>query len=244
MNAKSATALTVGAVALIAVTSFTTLWISGRAAAPLPKAAVVDTQPVYPKSLQGTKSLELGELILLLIPDTPADQFGWDYRVNSPITWLTNGVEYGGMSATRRGVVRVNIGGKKATVLRQKTEELGWSVIYKTDGNPNFGPAEIEIKPGGVAPEDICFGTNFDGCAFDAPLPSLSAAGIVATPICEKTSLGEEYKAFLLKHLDRRPTVMVMVTGGGSGGVSSSITLKLRDVPLDTRQCISPYANK
>jgi hypothetical protein len=157
------------------------------------------TQEVYPKELQGTKPFELGELVLLLMPDSGARSVGWDFRAESPILWKTAGYQAGqrkGASLyTRNGIVRVNIQGKKSTVLRQRIAELGWGVTYSsTLNNPNFGPEEITIEPG--LPREHCFGSIYTGCDFEEPLSSLAHAGIVATKICSKRGTSEIVSAF------------------------------------------------
>ena len=87
-----------GLFALLATASTTTLV---RAQVP---------QEVYPKELQGTKPLELGDLVLLLMPDSGARSVGWDFRAESPIFWRTAGYETiqknGASLYTRNGIVR------------------------------------------------------------------------------------------------------------------------------------------
>ena len=193
------------------------------------------TQGIYPETLQGTKPFELGELILLLMPDSGATFAGWDHRADSRIVWQTSGYETvqkadGTSKYIRNGIVRVHIQGKQSTVLRQRITELGWTVSYSSDGPPKFGPKEITIEPG-LPQEGGCFGTNYEGCDFDEPLTSLSSAGIGATKICGKRKMGVASSAFLLTHAARRSTVLVWVTSGGSGGSSAWLTLKLNEKP-------------
>jgi len=193
------------------------------------------TQGIYPETLQGTKPFELGELILLLMPDSSATFVGWDHRADSRIVWQTTGYETvpkadGTSKYVRNGIVRVNIQGKKSTVLRQRTTELGWTVSYSSVDPPKFGPEQITIEPG-LPQEGGCFGTNYEGCDFDEPLNSLSSAGVGATKICGKREMGGASSAFLLTHAARRSTVLVWVTSGGSGGSSAWLTLKLNEKP-------------
>ena len=202
--------------AIGAATAIITLRIAAHSA-PV-QAKVVDNQVVYPPVLQGTKSLELGELVLLMMPVSDAEQIGWDYRVDAPIAWQTNGYAElpGGITYIRQGFARVNIQGAKATVLRQKVTELGWAVTYSTHQPPKFGPHEIDIRPGGDG-DDTCFGTNFTGCDFDEPLASLVAAGIHVKTLCTKQSGANKISAFLIAHPNRKPSVLVWETSGGSG---------------------------
>lgn len=221
-NRERVSRIVFGLFALLATASTTTL---ARAEVP---------QEVYPKELQGTKPLELGELVLLLMPDSGARSVGWDFRADSPILWKTAGYQEGqrkGASLyTRNGIVRVHIQGKKSTVLRQRVVELGWGVIYSSTINPNFGPQDITIEPG--LPRERCFGTTYTGCDFEEPLSSLSRAGIVATKICSsRRTPGDFLSVFSLTHPRRRPTVMVWQSSGGSGGSSAWLTLKLNETP-------------
>lgn len=191
---------------------------------------------VYPSLLRDTDSMEFGKLILMLMP-TSAQQIGWDFYANSAVQWQTSG--YGmyptvNGGAYRRGWLRVNILGAKATVLRQHTVELGWTVELDRDFSQGFagirsGPNEVAIKPGGDGSDDQCFGPEFDGCDFDAPIDSVAIAGIHVQVICTRFAPdeGEEKSAFLLTYPGRRPTVMLWERSGGSGGDSSNIELIL-----------------
>jgi hypothetical protein len=200
---------------------------------PVAGASAQGVQDVYPTELQGTRPLELGELVLLLMPDSGVKSVGWDFRAESPILWRTAGYETiqkkGASLYTRNGIVRVHIQGKKSTVLRQRVVELGWGVTYSSTFNPNFGPEEINISPG--PPREGCFGATYTGCDFEEPLSSLAHAGIAATKICGKHDMGEMVSAFALTHAGRRPTVMVWQASGGSGGSSAWLILKLNETP-------------
>jgi hypothetical protein len=194
------------------------------------------TQGVIPKELQGRKQFELGELVLFLMPNSGERSVGWDFRADSPILWKTAGYETtprkdGTSSYTRVGIVRVHVLGKKSTVLRQRVTELGWSVTYSNTSNPNFGPQEIQVEPGGWWAGGPCFGSTYSGCDFEEPIGSLSHAGIIAINLCSKEEIGGRVSAFVLSHAGRRQTVMVWQTSGGSGGSSAWITLKLDERP-------------
>jgi hypothetical protein len=200
---------------------------------PIAGAMAQSVQDVYPVELQGTRPFELGELVLLLMPDSGVRPVGWDFRAESPILWRTVGYETvqrkGASLYIRNGIVRAHIQGKKSTVLRQRVVELGWGVKYSSTINPNFGPQEITIEPG--PPREPCFGSTYTGCDFEEPLSSLAQAGIAATKLCGKRGTGDIVSAFSLTHAGRRPTVMVWETSGGSGGSSAWLTLKLNETP-------------
>jgi hypothetical protein len=197
-------------------------------------------QLVYPNQLNHAKSMELGQLVLLLMPDAGSASVGWDHRASSDIVWTTNGYDseqWGKESAyVRRGVVRVNVEGKRSTVLRQQVNELGWSVALSSTSNPSFGPEDISITVG--TPDTDCFGAKYDGCNFDPPLKSLALAGIEAKKICAKTRFSDQVIAFTIVHPKRRPTLLIWEESGGSGGISSSLTMKLNDKP-DASLCDS-----
>ena len=59
------------------------------------------------------------------------------------------------------------------------------------------------------------------------PFASLVKAGIHVDTICSTKTIEGHVSAFLLTHPGRKPTVMTWTESGGSGGVSSWITLKL-----------------
>jgi hypothetical protein len=214
--------------------------VSGSSTA---SAITAPTLDVYPDILRGSKSMELGELILLLMPDAGAKYVGWDLAANSPIRWTgssaytDNPGPSGG--ASRSGWVRVNVQGSRATMLRDKKYELGWTVAYSSvrAGRESFLPAKFgvgsaSISPGGGNSDDICFGTAFDGCDFAEPLESLVKAGIQVVSICSGGVQGGHKSAYLLTQSTHAPTVMVWERGGGSGGVSASVTLQYDAKPI------------
>lgn len=182
---------------------------------------------VVPNSLSESPSLELGDLVLLLMPKS-GERIDWDYRTDSAITWQTAGVtqETGDNNgASRAGAVRVNVMGRIATVLKQRKIELAWGVAYWTSRPAKFGPSEIKIEPG---TEEPCFGTGFDGCEFE-PLHSLAHAGIDALEACDIQQASDKTRVYLLTSPQRRPVTLIWYTSGGSGGASSWLSLEVED---------------
>lgn len=188
---------------------------------------------VLPKVLRGTKSVELGELLLL--PDNGQSDVPWSFRADSPIKWQTAAAyEEAPKSdiATRLGWIRVNVQGRTSKILRQKKLELGWTVEYSNSDEggahlpPKFGVQRITIQPGSDGAL-ACFGTGFYGCDFKEPIASLVNAGIDLQTICSRRTTDGHISAFLLTYPGRRPTVMKWTESGGSGGLSSWITLEL-----------------
>jgi hypothetical protein len=194
-------------------------------------------QTVFPNQLEGTRSFELGELLLLLMPDRGSRFVGWDHRADSAILWVTAGIQSGkapnGDDRYRRdGIVRVSNEGEIAQVLKERKVELGWTVTYINDSSPKFGVDKIFIGPG--TPTEVCFGSTFDGCWFDVPFKSLVSVNIKARSLCSTRRGADAVRAFELSHQDRRPTVMLWSESGGSGGMSSDLALMLNTKPAST----------
>jgi hypothetical protein len=187
-------------------------------------------QSVYPTELEGTKVFEIGELILLLMPDKTEASIGWDYRDKSGIRWITDGYNERNQNTShdqyyRDGIVRVQVQGQKTTVLKKHKLELGWTVSYVNYSNPKFGPEEILITPGNPdKSSEICFGSLYDGCDFD-PFKSIVAAGITVQKICHTS--GDETIGYQLSYPSKQTTFILWTTSGGSGGTSSDVTVKL-----------------
>ena len=92
-------------------------------------------QAVHPAELQGAKTFELGELVLLFMPDEKAEGVGWDHRADSGIAWKTAGYgerkrDDGMPHYFRDGLVRAHVGDQVAHVLQQREVELAWTVAY------------------------------------------------------------------------------------------------------------------
>jgi hypothetical protein len=106
-------------------------------------SAEAESSGIYPATLRGERTTELGSLVLLLIPKI-GERIDWDYRADThvPIVWQTEGFEASrGDSAVRRGIARVNVQGTVATILRKKKLELGWTITYWTSG-----PAKLDRR--------------------------------------------------------------------------------------------------
>lgn len=175
-------------------------------------------------------SNELGQVILLLMPSINQKFIPWDHRSESYINWIDNGYisesRPAGDTAIRRGLVSVNILGKKSTVLRKKRQEILWTIQFESQGNPKFGAENLIIQPG--TPKEPCFGSLYEGCDFEAT-PSLTAAGIKWKEICEYNNASEQtyIKGYELHHPDRAITHAQLRTDGGSGGSSTSFILRM-----------------
>ena len=195
-----------------------TVLIQGSIIVSILFATVASSQSVFPPSLGKFKSYELGEAILLFMPDKQTKFVGWDYRVNAQIFWITDGYK----DSSREGLLRVHVQGKKSYVLKKEKYELAWTVRYATHSNPKFGVESIDLFPG--VPNEICFGTLYDGCSFD-PIHSIKAAGISAREICERSKSQQKIIGYQLSHPNRQGTLARWEEGWGSGGKESSFKL-------------------
>jgi hypothetical protein len=191
---------------------------------------------IFPQSLQGTKSYELGAVVLAMMPTTKT-QIGWDWQSDSPVAWQNGYTQNPGASRSYRdGYIRINVMGEVATVLRQRRNELGWTVEMYTDGPPKFGPEAISFFPGNNAGGQ-CFGTLYEGCIFN-PMPSLTRAGIVAQLLCQfdesgrpTTSNGNSTRTYKLSARGKVPVLFQWSESEGSGGGSTTATLVLKQTP-------------
>jgi hypothetical protein len=192
---------------------------------------------VFPQSLQGTQSYELGSVVLALMPAPGQQRIGWDWQADSPIQWQ-NGytLNPGASRSYRDGALRINVMGVVSTVLRQHTDELGWTVELYTDGPAKFGPEAISVEPG-ASDGNQCFGTLYDGCTFD-PMPSLKQAGISAKLLCAFDESGRPTKSnsnftrtYAISAAGKAPGLLQWSESEGAGGASTTVTLLLHSTP-------------
>jgi hypothetical protein len=182
-----------------------------------------DAQPV---DLSAHPTIELSDLVVELLPADGFRSMGWDYMVNDPLmSWKTNGTARQGSWTTREGLVHVTVGGKASQILRQKWENLPWTVTLSTSDNEKFGPKRIEIKPGGNDTDNICFGDRFRGCKF-TEAQALSAKGLKATPVCHLDMVNSTLHGYSVSAPGKKPSLLIYELNEGSGGESSSIEIR------------------
>ncbi|HEM7873900.1 TPA: hypothetical protein U2L31_000213 [Burkholderia contaminans] len=177
-------------------------------------------------------------MILSLMPQPDEPKIGWDWKADSPIQWQDGYTQNpGAVRSYRNGVLRVNVMGEVSTVLRQRTDELGWTITLYTDAPPKFGPDSISIAPG-LTDSGACFGTLYDGCDFN-PLPSLKQVGIHAKLICQFDESGRTNpnndnftRTYSVHAAGKAPSLLQWQKSSGSGGSSTSITLRLKASPV------------
>lgn len=190
--------------------------------------AATDEQSVYPKVAQTLQPIDLPDLIYAALPPKATGAFGWDHLLDAPILWVTNGYSLEAGKASRVGIARVRVATRTSTILRQRREELAWTVSMETDANPKFGPQKIEIVAG--AANEQCFGSLTDNCAFDES-ETLDSPKLGAQRICRVTPSGFPLTVYRVSAPDKQPAYVRVWTSGGSGGVASSISITLS--PMD-----------
>lgn len=190
-------------------------------AAPPPSA-------VFPRTAAALSPIALPDLILEALPVAGEQLYGWDHMVDAPILWVTNGYSSSKTNAERIGVARVRVANRASTVLRQRREELAWTVTMQTEGNVKFGPNTIEIAPG--VDNEPCFGSLFDNCEFDES-EALANPKLSKRVVCRVTPGGFPLAVYRVTAPGKGPAFVRVWTSGGSGGVSSSVTMSL--APLD-----------
>jgi hypothetical protein len=196
--------------------------------APEPPAVTlpaIDTRP----------ALELGQAVLLLMPDAGGSGVGWDHRAEAEsIQWIDNPVRtwrdgaLGPHMQRRDGAMRVHLMGRHSRVLRQRPEELWWLVQMEAIGDAGTGVQSILLAPGGVGLAPACVGPFAEGCGFDA-LPSLAASGIAAEALCEAADGEHRIRVYRLTHPQRRPTLLQVSDGLETGVGPTSLTLYVED---------------
>lgn len=192
-------------------------------------SAEVGAEPTYPQAAQKAGVLELGAAVSLLMPDKGAQSIDWSHRADSAVLWVTDGFATDNWAnentvTAREGLLRLNVLGSYAHVLKQRKFELAWTVRYSTISNPKFGVETITLSPG--VPNEPCFGTLYDGCSFEV-LPSLKKAGLTVKQICEKKEAQEYIVAYLVTHPQKKPTNVILTDSGSNIGSSSSIEMNL-----------------
>ncbi|WP_141440113.1 hypothetical protein [Vreelandella titanicae] len=176
---------------------------------------------VYPSVLSGSESYELGELIYSLLPDEGYTYTPWQHMANSNIHWITSGYEViDDKFYYRAGVVRINVMGEVASVLRQSEEELGWDIAYLSTLQPKWGAELVIIEPTGLG-NDMCFGSIYSGCSFEVE-NSLLASPLEVEVICNDYWRGKVYK---VSAEGKRVSMVILNTDGGSGGDASDLII-------------------
>lgn len=179
---------------------------------------------VYPSTLNAMPSIELGDLILDIMKPKASNKWQWNWQANSNILWQ-NEVGIDNEGPLRSGMVRINVMGSVAKVLKDRHKELGWSIrLREFDNMPvEYGPDAIELSPAN------CSGIEYDDCLFD-PLPSLDRKGIRHRLACY-TSISRmgEKSIHVLQSPSRSNVLMVEDFIGGSSEFSTKLSFLMGD---------------
>lgn len=161
--------------------------------------------PVMPATAAHLQPIELGQLVLLLMPDDkkPVD---WDFRSEDPhLLWITSGIEKQDSTSVRKALARVHVNGNKSTILLTRKVEVAWVVTLMAE-LAKFGPRLISIKL------DQCE----SHCRNISPLLSLARSGIKAAQVCHFQQYGDSTTVWRLTNLNKRPTLFVEEIYGGN----------------------------
>jgi len=176
------------------------------------------------ETLNNYRSFELGEAILLLMPDknTETELMNWDYRSEAPIVWMTDGYKTELNGYGRDGLIRVNVQGVESRILRKKKEELAWTVRYFTSNNPKFGFESIQLYPGDS--DGQCFGHLYDNCNFELQ-QSLKDVNITMKKICRSKFYGDKLVGYEFTQQNKRNVFAELSYAEGSGGSSTMLEI-------------------
>lgn len=186
-------------------------------------SSVSNGKGIYPKEVSKLPSIEIADAVEMFFPPHDnQDNIYWDHLSEGPILWMDEGyIDNEGEKAwLRRGLLRINIRGKKSYILKKTKQELAWSVTYRNYGNPGFGVHSVSIEPGTL--EEVCFFPNTEGCDMD-PIPSLTKKGYKLEEVCAPDGLSKV--VYLMKHKGKKDRYLSINTNYGSGGATVSITL-------------------
>jgi hypothetical protein len=183
------------------------------------------TLEVFPQPASKLPAIELSEFIAMLIPSSGFEHLDWDYFSDGPVRWITDGFASDDAvdETTRDALVRVRVRGKASTVLKQRREELAWTLSLVTKGNPKFGPTFIRLEPGQLVGDGQCFGTLYGGCTFK-PEDAIGSPHVRAELLCEYEFNGHP-GVYRLEENGRPPVLLAYFLGGGSGGESSELEI-------------------
>ena len=182
--------------------------------------------PIEPASLGTLEPVDLPTLVLAAMPPAGSQLLGWDHMLRAPIRWATDGFTTTETGAIiRDGWARVRVNGRVSTVLKQVKEELPWTVELDSTANENLGPQEISIKAGGND-QNQCFGSLYDNCTFTA-VEAFQSSALKAQFLCQTGPLNDYKRYYLLTAPGRAAVVAAYEYGGGSGGVTTDLTLTL-----------------
>jgi hypothetical protein len=197
----------------------------GLASAPRIGVAQALEMEVFPRDAAGAPIMELADFVVLAVPTKGMDGLAWDYLVEGPVVWMSDGVDLEGNEVIRRGLIRLTINGKKPRVLRQKYEEQAWSFELRTSQHMKWGPKFMRL-------EVECFGTLRSNCEF-SPTDLRRQADIDAQLLCS-TNAALMHEVYRLSVKGKQPLLMLYARDEGSGGASGWLEFH----PLQKQQAL------
>lgn len=215
----------------------------------LAPTVLAENNDVFPKTAAKLKPIELGTLILLLMPNQNEQQVEWDVESENPsLGWVTAGVKKIQKSSLleREALARIRINGTLSHILRERKKEAAWIVNMKSEMPLRFGPDEISIYRYECS----------SWCEFISPIDSLRLAGITATEVCKVHNLGEDKVVWRLSHPAKRMTILTSETYGGNAVQEARLHLIFRpdsdnlcvgdssSIPFPPYQGTSPASRK
>jgi len=218
--------------------------VAGKFLAPVPASAPAPTpaeksrpqpQPLPLPDINTFKSKEIGDWIRALMP-TDARHLRWDQLANDSVHWLDSPTRSEGQwpsvrsKEIRTGLLRTHVLGQQATELRQKKDELWWTLRYETQNDTKFGVDKITLRPG--LPWGQCWGEHHDGCDFKIR-DSLRRAGIGVETICDNVSLGFHSAVLRLRYPKRASVILKWRYDYGSGGADAGIEIFKSEEKID-----------
>lgn len=181
---------------------------------------------IYPKEVSQLPSIEIADAVEMFLPSRNKDSIDWDHLSEGPILWLDDGYVSSENIETnsawlRRGLLRINVRGKRSSILKKTKQELSWHVTYRNYYvKPGHGVQSVSIEPGTL--KEACFYSNTDGCDMD-PIPSLTKKGYKLEEVCAPDGLSKV--VYLMTHKGVKDQYLSINTDHGSGGATVSITL-------------------
>lgn len=197
-----------------------------RAAAQPSASPMTADLAVFPRRAAHLLPVELAEFVADVVPTHGFDGLTWDYLLDGPIEWITDGLDYRAGRTSRGGLVRIRIQGKRATVLRERREEEAWAVDISTTGNPNRGPKAIALTV-------ECFGAAFEGCIF-SPSDALASPRTRHKLLCTGRPLSLDAEVYEINVSNKAPALLAYFSSGGSGGVFQRLEIH----PVEDRQSL------
>lgn len=184
--------------------------------------------PVEPPKAAKLNVYEIGDLVKLYMPIKDGNKSNrpnsWEFNAQNPnFIWSSNKIEQqkdddGRALFVRDGLIRIHIQGKYPYEVRKKNTELAWKIKLLSKNSPQKGVEEVWFY-------NDCFGSQAKNCEM-MPMNALKASGIQAKKVCETKNFGDKLTGYRLTHNGREDVYFSTLYSEGSGGSSTSYTMK------------------